>query len=521
VATRADLVALTLLVALAAAPRADAQAQLPTGFKDDLVVDGLSEPVGMAFLPDGRLLIVEQNTARILIHTGPPGTAAIEVATLTGVHANDGERGLLGIAVDPRWPTSPYLYVHATRTGNHVAISRYTATGDLAGTGGGGLAVDPATRYDLVADVPDNISNHNGGTVRFGLDGMLYASFGEDGVSCAAQDTVSLRGVILRLDVTRLPAGPGVAPRALVAAGGNPFAASPDSNARLVWEFGLRNPFRFQVDPASGDLWISDVGQSLWEELDRAGSGGLDFGWPFREGPVSQLGSCAGIVRPPLLVGPVFSYDRSAVGGGDAAIIAAGRYLTGPAARFPVAYWGNVFVSDYYAGHLWRLVGSGDSWSIAPAVSGQALGDQWGEGFDTVSDYCLGLDGWIYYCRMYETGFTGPGKIRRIRYVGGGLDTPPSPRPIAVLHSAYPQPARDHVRLEFALAQATEVAVTIHDLRGRRVRRLMQKVTLGPGTYTPTWDGLDDDRHRVESGLYFARFEAGGQSGEWRVVIAR
>src|SRR5439155_11712390 len=135
---------------------------------------------------------------------------------------------------------------------------------------------------------------------------------GEDAAACAAQDTVTLRGVILRLDVTRLPAGSGSAPRALVAASGNPFAASADSNARLVWEYGLRNPFRFQVDPQTGELWIADVGESRWEELDRATSGGGDFGWPYREGPSDHSTSCFPV--RPVLTDPVFAYDRSSFG---------------------------------------------------------------------------------------------------------------------------------------------------------------------------------------------------------------
>ena len=98
-------------------------------------------------------------------------------------------------------------------------------------------------------DIPDNADNHNGGTVRFGTDGMLYVSLGEDAFPSAAQDTSTLRGVILRLDVSRLPDGPGSAARALVTPPGNPFGSTGGLNARLLWEYGLRNPFRLQVDP--------------------------------------------------------------------------------------------------------------------------------------------------------------------------------------------------------------------------------------------------------------------------------
>src|SRR5204862_7040858 len=136
-------------------------------------------------------------------------------------------------------------------------ISRYRVTGDLAFTGNGGLTVDPASRYDLVNDIPDRASNHNGGTVRFGTDGMLYVSIGDDG-SCASQDLTSLAGKILRLDVSRLPAGAGgPALRSLVTPSGNPVVSNPDSNAHLVWSDGLRNPFRFHVDRATGGLIVA------------------------------------------------------------------------------------------------------------------------------------------------------------------------------------------------------------------------------------------------------------------------
>jgi glucose/arabinose dehydrogenase len=509
---RLRLALLAALSALAAAATAGAQVQLPDGFADEPVAGALDLPVGLTFLPDGRLLVVEQNSARIRMLVGSTGST-VSVGTVPGVSIG-GERGLLGIAVDPRWPESPYLYVHSTQTGSHIAVSRFTAAGDLAGTAGGAFTIDPSTRYDLVNDIPDNASNHNGGTVRFGLDGMLYVSLGEDATPCAAQDTTSLRGKILRLDVMRLPAGAGSAPRALVAAAGSPFAASPDSNARLVWAFGLRNPFRFQVDRSTGDLWIGDVGQSAREELDVVPSGGLDFGWPFREGPTDLVSSCSGIVRP-TLTEPVFSYDRTSFG--NAAIISAGRYRAPPSAArpFPAGYEGDVFASDFYAGHLWHLVPSGVQWVIAPPAPGQAAGDYWGDGFANVSDYAIGPDGSIYYARM------DVGQIRRIVAGAGTSTPPPTPLPNVVLRAAFPTPAKDAVRLDFALSYAARVSIHVHDLRGRQVRDLMPASLLAAGSYTPIWDGRDDDRRPVESGLYFARLDAGNEKHEWRIVITR
>ena len=521
----AALTLLLLLALLGVPSSARAATQLPLGFSDELVADALDQPVGMAFLPDGRLLVVEQNTARILLLNGAPGFPLVLVGTVPGLSTNNGERGLLGIAVDPRWPAFPYLYVHGTRLGppTKVAISRFTASGDVQGTGSGGFTIDPASRYDLINDAPDNAGNHNGGTVRFGLDGMLYASFGEDATPCAAQDTTSLRGVIVRLDVTRLPAGPGSAPRALVAAAGNPFAASADSNARLVWEFGLRNPFRFQVDHLTGELWIGDVGQNVWEELDQAGTGGLDFGWPFREGPSDYTASCAGIVRP-LLKEPVFAYDRAEVGGGSAVIIPAGRYRVPLGARrpFPAGYEGDILTSDFYSGHLWRLTPAGARLAFASPVQGQPPGNHWGEGFDTVCDYAIGPDGDWYYCRMAsDLNFNaGSGQIRRI-VSGVVIDTLPPFRPGVVVRASYPMPSRSSVSLGFTLPSARTVSITIHDLNGRLVRQLQPAATYDAGNYAPSWDGLDEHSHRAPPGLYIGRLVVASEAFEWRIILTR
>src|SRR5262249_41112701 len=324
-------------------------ATLPTGFGDQSVLSSLEEPVGIAEVPDPpsvpvrRVLFVEQRTARVGLVVG---TTQFTVGMVPGVNSSGNEQGLLGITVDPGWPARPYLYVHCTdgRVGQRVAISRFTLTGDLAGTGSGSLAFDAATRYDLITRLPDNAPNHNGGTVRFGAGGMLDGSLGDDAGGCPAPDGSQLVGKILRLDVSRLPLGPGgPAPTALLAPPDNPFAASPDSNAKLVWTHGLRNPFRFQVDAPTAALFISDVGENNWEELDRAPMGGRTMGWPWMEGPDPYI-TCTG--SQPAFTPPIAYYFHDI----GAVIICDGVYHA-PASgtlSFPAEYEGDCFYSDYY-----------------------------------------------------------------------------------------------------------------------------------------------------------------------------
>ena len=246
-------------------------------------------------MPDGRLLYTEQNTGRVRVLLPGVGVQASPVLTVPQLNTG-GERGLLGIALDPAYPARPYLYLHYTaKLPNHIRIARWKLSGDIGGGGELDLSADTLSRYDLIDDIPDQFDNHNGGTVRFGVDGYLYVSLGEDGQPCLAQDTTSLRGVVLRLKVDALPDGPGRAFRAQITPFNNPFVSRPDSNARLVAVLGLRNPFRIQPDRVRGWLVIGDVGESTREELDVMALRpptprpalpelGADFGWPFLEG---------------------------------------------------------------------------------------------------------------------------------------------------------------------------------------------------------------------------------------------
>jgi glucose/arabinose dehydrogenase len=506
-----------MIAGLASGERAArAQGTLPTDFADAGVVSGLDFPAGFAFLPDGRVLVVEQMSARLRLFVNGAPAANDPVATLPGFSSNGGEQGLLGIAVDPRWPSSPYLYVHGDNAGSPtIRISRYTAAGDLSFTGNGSLTVDPATRYDLLNDAPDLASNHNGGTLRFGLDNMLYASLGDD-ASCGAQDTVSLRGVVLRLDVSQLPPGPGSAARALITPANNPFVGSLNANKRLVWAFGLRNPFRFQVDAFDGSLWVGDVGQNKFEEIDHVVAGGHNFGWPAYEANTVGTLSCAGAVRGD---DPVYFYDRT---GFTAAVICAGSYRRPASASsgFPPAYVGNVFLNDYYAGFLRRLVPSGAVWVVAPQVPGQPATDNWGTGYSHVSDWAVGPDGALWYCRQADDSFNpSTGAIRRVAWTGT-VSTPPAGAPVEFFHPV-PSPARGFTNFSWLLPQAARVELDLFDTGGRRVRHLVGPEVQGPGTHGFTWDGLDEDGRAVRPGIYVAHLVANGRARDRRIAMLR
>jgi len=381
-------------------------AALPTNFSDQSVVTGLDLPSGFTFLPDGRMIIIEQKTFRVrLVLAG--GSTADTTLTISDVNGSGNERGLLGVAIDPQWPTDPYIYFYFTQTPTiKCHIVRYTATGDLSNGASSNLTL--GSRYSIITDIPDAASNHNGGTLRFGIDGKLYASLGEDADACGAQNNTLLKGNILRLNVDALPAGPGGPPaKSLITPPDNPFVGSANVNAKLVFAFGLRNPFRFQVDSVTGKLFISDVGQNIYEELDQC-VGGENFGWPNYEGPNFFSGSCPA-TSP---VGPIAWYDRSAFA--SASIICGGRYrrVVGGAFTFPADYEGDVFFSEYYQGFIRRIRETAGVWNPAPGAPGQPDATNWATAITNVSDYAIGPDGALYYCKQFTAG------IRRIVYTG-------------------------------------------------------------------------------------------------------
>jgi len=511
--------ALSLLFLGPAGAAFGAAGTVPTGFTDSPVVGSLRFPVGMASLPDGRVLFTEQFTASIRLIVNGTLSPVDPVCTVPDVRNNPGsEQGLLGIAVDPGWPARPYIYVHYDAASSAtIHLARFTVAGDLNFTGNGALTIDTATRRDLLVTIPDNASNHNGGTLHFGADGKLYDSLGEDAQRCAAQDTTALQGKILRLDISNVPAGAGGPPaQSVITPADNPFVNRPNANEKLVYALGLRNPFRFTID-TDGTLFVADVGENTWEEIDRLPAGGLDLGWPLFEGHVA-FDVCPGVSATGM-TGPI--YDFQHVSGSYAEI--GGPIYRAPACapsgtNFPSAYNGDYFFSEYYHGFLRRLKGSGNSWAIAPMVPGQTTTD-WGTGFDAVSDWMVGCDAALWYCRQAVGFADNTGEIRRITYTG--TTSVPPPAPPVEFRPPWPSPARGSVTLQYTLPRAALVSLDILGPRGERVRRLVTPGTQPAGPQAFVWDGLDEHGARAPAGLYLARLRVDGQDLVHRFPMIR
>lgn len=263
---------MSALASATASPTASPTPAPLLGLALELVADGLSHPLDVEARPgDGRLFVAEQpGVIRPIGEGAAPDAVMIDLGDI--VNSFSIEQGLLGFAFHPDYPADPRVFVFHSRADNDNVLASYETTGDPD-------VLDPATRTELlVIDKEPDRMRHNGGTVVFGPDGMLYLTVGDGELGVAnAQTSTRLLGKVLRLDVD------GAMPYAIPP--DNPFADGVDG-APEVWWYGLRNPWRIAIDAASGLAYVADVGQERAEEVSVVPleEPGVNFGWPSREG---------------------------------------------------------------------------------------------------------------------------------------------------------------------------------------------------------------------------------------------
>ena len=384
---------------------------VPAGFVvDTLVPSGLPVPHDFCFLPDGRILIANKAGSVVVFAAGAIAT----IGTVPAVETSY-ERGLLSIAADPAFASNGHFYVYYALAGaDFLHVDRFTCSGALADPVSTNLQFAASSRRVVLGTLVDNAQTHNGGSLRFGPDGMLYLSCGEDGVPCAAQDPLSQSGALLRFQVANLPAGGSLSLPSFASLdpGDNPLSANGDST-QLLLAHGLRNPWRCSIDALTGNLYLADVGAFALEEVseyERPAAGPLplrNFGWPWREG--TQPGAGCGGGAPAGLVPPIVTVPI----GPWSSILAGPRYRSQPAAHdFGVGYDGVLFYADHALGAVRRLVRTG-SWAPAAAVPGQPNAADWATGFDQITALQQGPDGALYCTRH-------PGSLQRVRPIGQG-----------------------------------------------------------------------------------------------------
>ncbi|NTY57931.1 hypothetical protein FEG63_00005 [Mycolicibacterium sphagni] len=311
-----------------------------------VVVTGLQEPTDLRFLPDGRMLISERGGVVLLasrdgqIQSQP--VIGLPMDTING-------RGLLGIEVDPNFTSNGYIYAIYVTSSNYERLSRFTVTDPQASI----LAANPASELVLIEGSQEAADDHLGGGIRFGPDGKLYWTMGNnDGwairppgfvyPSNNAQDLSNIYGKVLRLNPD------GSVPT------DNPFANTPGVNP-YIYAYGFRNPFRIAFT-TTGALLVTDVGELTWEELDNV-TAGANYGWPLAEGPCDGVGtpSCS---IPSSYNNPIYTYDRNLPGVGTSFSAA----ITGVLAYTSPGGQGQnlVFISDWSRGWTEELTCNSD-----------------------------------------------------------------------------------------------------------------------------------------------------------------
>ncbi|HEU4366465.1 MAG TPA: PQQ-dependent sugar dehydrogenase, partial [Candidatus Krumholzibacteria bacterium] len=346
--------------------------------------------------------------------------------------------------------------------------------------------LDPATEVRLL-EVQATTNAHKGGQIAFGPDGLLYWSLGDDGAngndpSNNGQDTSTAMGSVLRIDVD------SGTPYAIPP--GNPFAGG--GGLPEIWAWGFRNPWRFSIDSVTGKIWLGDVGQDTWEEINIVRKG-RNYGWPRTEGTMCYLPPACDTVGLDIDL-PVYQYPHT---GG--ASITGGFVYRGPT---QTSLTGLYVYADYIEGVVWALSYNG----VDPPVNQTLHEESWpglipSFGVDAAGElYFASFDGRIY--RFFETATA--------------VETPaPAAGSLGAVH---PNPFRSDATIAYTIAASSRAALEVFDVRGGRVAVLFD----GPvpaGSGTAVWDGRDEGGRPLPSGVYFCRLTVGGATVDARRIL--
>jgi glucose/arabinose dehydrogenase len=294
---------------------------------------------------DNRFFVVEQNGKIKILHKNGT-TNLLPFIDISNKVRNSGEQGLLGLAFHPSYKQNGFFYVNYINLDQNTVVARYqvsAADSSLA---------NPLSETILLT-INQPFSNHNGGDLNFGPDGYLYISSGDGGSGGDpqnnSQNTTNLLGKILRIDVNNTSPGLNYA-----IPSGNPFADGAGGNSDEIWSYGLRNPWRFSFDKQTGDMWIADVGQNAYEEIDFEPTnslGGTNYGWRCFEGTHTyNSNNCDGGIYTP----PVYEYAH------DQGCSITGGYVYRGNKYPPLT--GRYLYVDFCSGKLWSLKKTGNDW---------------------------------------------------------------------------------------------------------------------------------------------------------------
>lgn len=328
------------------------------------VANGFDRPVNIKNAGDDRLFIVEQDgRIQILNSNGSVNTTPyLDIdANVVNINGGGDERGLLGLAFHPNYSSNGYFYVNYINNAGNTVVSRFNVS-----TSDANIADSNSEQILLTIDQP--FSNHNGGDMNFGADGYLYIATGDGGAGGdpqnRAQNLNSLLGKMLRIDVDN--GSPYGIPS------DNPFANDGDANTLPeIWAYGLRNPWKFSFDAQTNDIWIADVGQNEYEEINNAAldASGLNYGWRCYESNAQF--NTTGCPDASTLTFPVGEYSHTNSGSFKCSITGGYRYRGSDYSSFTGWY----FFADYCSDEIGYLNYDGTDWNLT--LTGPFGGNNW------------------------------------------------------------------------------------------------------------------------------------------------
>jgi len=387
------LLALTSLLPQTAAAQPSPTTATAVQLTDINPAQSFTNPIDIANAGDGRLFIVEQRGVIQVIASPYASNTAETFLDIQDRVASGGETGLLSLAFHPDYSQNGYFYVNYTHIDTEnsqllTRISRFQTTSNPN-------VADPGSETILL-ELVQPYSNHNGGDLAFAADGTLYASLGDGGDAGDPHDngqtTSTLLGSVLRLNVDGggQPPDCGGGQAAYTIPADNPLSDGPGGACDEIWAYGLRNPWRFSFDRATDDLFIGDVGQGTWEEVDYQpanSGGGENYGWRCYEGSHAyNTSGCSG--NTAVYTFPIDEYEhtngRCSITGG---FVYRGNW-------YPALSGAYIF-ADYCSGEIWSLVNDGANWQKTPLFDATFRIPTFGE--DASGElYLAGSDGHVY-----------------------------------------------------------------------------------------------------------------------------
>ena len=427
----------------------------------------------------GRIYVAEQRGTIRVLEDGEPLGIYLDIRDRVSEANREG--GIQSFAFHPEYADNGFVFVSYVTGGiatRRTVLSRFSRSADNP------LVADPASE-DVLLEVAQPEFNHNGGSIAFGTDGYLYHPLGDGGNSPGpaqnGQDVTTLLGSVLRLDVDS--PDPGL-PYGIPS--DNPFAGSEGPERGEIFAWGIRSPWRLSVDAATGDVWLGDVGQNSYEEVDRIENGG-NYGWDIMEG-LHCYNPLVGCSMEGLTL-PVWEYDRN-----DGNSVTGGYVYRGAALPELV---GTYIYGDFISGRIWSLDVSNGVATNVELLDTDLLVSSFGQ--DASGElYVLDYFGSVYQIvrrPVASEPSAVPGRAPRLRLAG-------------------PNPFLTRTALTFESDHAGPVRLAVYDVLGREVAVLHD----GPAAQTQTVSLAAD---ALPAGVYIVRLETVSGSAVQRVTVLR